>query len=94
MQWSEGTSKEAARAIEGGPRNRARAAVLEAIRAASGITAEKISEVTGIGGDTVRPRIVELVALNLIRDSKKTSLTRSGRNAVCWVATLTQGVER
>ena len=81
------TSSDAAHSIEGGPRTKARSAVLEAIRkSVNGLTAEKISAITGYPGDTVRPRIVELVRLNLIEDSKRVSLTRSGRQAVLWVA--------
>lgn len=81
------TSKAAARSVEGSPRAKARSAVLEAIRSApGGITAEKIEDVTGYPGNTVRPRIVQLVQLNLIRDSGRTSLTRSGRAAVLWIA--------
>lgn len=81
------TSKGAARAIEGGPRSKARNAVLAAIaQSPYGLTAQEISDQTGIVGDTVRPRIVELVERNQIKDSGKVRLTKAGRLAVVYIA--------
>lgn len=81
------TSVAAARAIEGGPRAKSKAAVLEAIRAHSGgLTDEAGIEATGLPDSTYRPRRVELVEANLVFDSKKTRLTKSGRSAVIWMA--------
>ena len=81
------TSDAAAQKIEGSPRTKARAAVLQAIRnSPSGLSAEKVEEITGIDGNTVRPRIVELVRLNLVKDSGKVTLTKSMRSAVLWVS--------
>lgn len=89
---SSDTSKAAARAIEGGPRAKARLAVLNAIIAATeGLTAERISEITGISGDTVRPRIVELSEANLIMKSTRTRMTRAGREAQVWVVGVGRG---
>ena len=86
-QESSRTSVAAAQALPAGRRANLRQAVLDAIRAApDGLTAERVSETTGIGGDTVRPRIVELCERNLIVRSGKTRLTKSGRDAECWVA--------
>lgn len=81
------TSNAAAMAIEGSPRARARAAVLAAIRdSVDGLTAEKIEQVTGMGGSTVRPRLIELENLHLIVKSGKRRLTKSGREAEVYVA--------
>ncbi len=49
-----------------------------------GATADEIECDLGIAGNTVRPRIVELREMKLIRDSGKTRKTRSGRSAVVW----------
>ena len=82
------TSKSAAASVEGSPRTRTRAAVLQAIRdaGAEGLTDEKGTEVSGIEPNTYRPRRIELMEQNLIVDSKKTRLTRSGRSATVYVA--------
>lgn len=83
------TSEAAARRIEGSPRAAAKAAVLAAIRqSVDGLTAEKIEQVTGMGGSTVRPRIVELERDQSIRKSGKKRLTRSGREAEVYVAVV------
>lgn len=83
------TSEESARRIEGSPRAAAKAAVLKAIRqSASGLTAEKIAEVTRMSGDTVRPRLVELERENRVKKSGVRRLTRSGREAETYVAVV------
>lgn len=50
-----------------------------------GVTADQIEQETEIGGNTVRPRLVELRELGLIKDSGHVRKTRSGRSAVVWV---------
>ncbi len=80
------TSKAAGASIEGSPRARSRAAVLEAIRAsADGLTDERGQEITGLDGSTYRPRRVELVSLGLVVDSKKVRMSKSGRSCAVWV---------
>ncbi len=80
------TSKAAGASIEGSPRARSRAAVLEAIRnSTDGLTDERGQEITGLDGSTYRPRRVELVALGLVVDSKKVRMSKSGRSCAVWV---------
>jgi hypothetical protein len=53
---------------------------------AEGMTRDEIAESTGISPNTVRPRIVELVALGLVSDGRITRLTQTGSPAaVCEV---------
>jgi hypothetical protein len=52
-----------------------------------GRTNEEIESGCGMPGNTVRPRVVELVKAGRVRDSGATRETRSGRQAVVWVAT-------
>jgi hypothetical protein len=52
----------------------------------SGATDEEGMEATGIVASTYRPRRVELVEAGRIVDSGRTRKTRSGREAVVWVA--------
>lgn len=47
---------------------------------------EVLSEFTGHPGATFRPRRIELTAQGLVKDSGKKRKTRSGRQAVVWVA--------
>jgi transcription initiation factor IIE alpha subunit len=51
-----------------------------------GATAEEIEMATGISGNSVRPRLVQLRRDNLVVDSGKVRPTRSKRQAVVWVA--------
>jgi hypothetical protein len=48
-------------------------------------------ELTGIPPSTYRPRRVECVEFGLVRDSGLTRPTKSGRAAVVWIATNTEG---
>lgn len=48
------------------------------------LTSQEIEDRTGLEGNTVRPRLVELRAFGRVRDSGRTRLTRSGREAVLW----------
>ena len=80
------TSREAAARIEP-TRGRLQLAVYLAVKGArDGLTAQEIEEATGLAGNTVRPRVVELVEQCRIHDSGRKRLTKSGRNAVVWVA--------
>ena len=82
------TSREAAKAIEGDvARLRARVLHFISSQGAWGATDDEIERVTGIIGSTVRPRRGELRARGLVKDSGERRKTRSGRNAVVWVAT-------
>ena len=81
------TSQEAACAIE--PRAATlRRAVLECIRAAGdgGRTDEEVQDELGMNPSTERPRRIECERMGLVRDSGRTRKTKSGRNAVVWVA--------
>jgi len=51
-----------------------------------GATDEEIQTALSLGGSTQRPRRVELVNRGQVRDSGRRRLTRSGRQAVVWVA--------
>jgi len=64
-------------------RDRLRQQVLEAIRANPGVTDERIAELTGLAGNTARPRRLELERAGRI-EAAGASRTRSGRRAVAW----------
>lgn len=53
-----------------------------------GATDEEVCGTTGLSGNTVRPRRIELLRKGLIRDSGRTRATASGRQAVVWVAVI------
>ena len=80
------TSKEAARSLTTPRRDATRQQVYDALRNAgySGLTAEKIEEITGLAGDTVRPRLVELDKAFQITRTKETRMTKSNRPAQVW----------
>lgn len=80
------TSEAAARSLTDANRNTKKARIFEVILASGieGMTAEKIAEVTGLSGDTVRPRIVELHTENKIIRTGHMRLTKSKRMAECW----------
>ncbi len=81
------TSVAAARAIEGGPRTQGRALVLAAVQhSPDGLTDQAIQEATGLVESSERPRRVELVEANLLYDSGRQRITRSGRMASVWRA--------
>lgn len=56
------------------------------VRGDRGATDEELIDALKASPSTVRPRRVELREKGLIVDSRKTRKTRSGRNAVVWVA--------
>ena len=62
--------------------------VLEALRkaGADGLTDEEMLSATGLQPSTGRPRRIELMQAGHVRDSGRKRETRSGRNAVVWVA--------
>ena len=77
----EGTSREAAKRIVP-HKSRLQAMVLEAMH--GGATAQEIEERTGLAGNTVRPRLVELRLRGLVEDSGERRETQAGRLAVVW----------
>lgn len=85
------TSQEAAEAIAP-VAGTLRARVLEVHQVAEehGLTDEEGIDVTGMSASTYRPRRVELVDDGWLRESGVTRPTRSGRQAVVWVATSPQ----
>jgi hypothetical protein len=80
-----GTSKDAARKIER-PRTALRIRVYEFIAQSGGVTDEEIQIALDMNPSTERPRRVELVEANLVRDSSTRRRTKSGRWAVVWTA--------
>jgi hypothetical protein len=52
-----------------------------------GGTDEEIQSALVMNQNTQRPRRVELVRMGLVKDSGRTRPTRSGRQAVVWIAT-------
>lgn len=81
------TSRGAARAI----RHRAQTIRLKIYdllvsRGANGATREEVEQATGFVGNTVRPRIVELVEAHLVQESGRTRPTVAGRAASVLVA--------
>ncbi len=80
------TSREAARSIEGSIKT-LRERVFRAIKGSPvGLTAEEVELFTGIPGNTVRPRIVELYRSGQISTVGKRR-TKSGRRADVWFPT-------
>ena len=51
-----------------------------------GATDEEIEQLTGLSGNTVRPRRNELAAADMIVKAGYTRRTRSGRRAEVWIA--------
>lgn len=70
-----------------------RRAVLDYIRGrgAEGATDEEVQTALGMNPSTQRPRRIELVGSGHVRDSGRQRQTRSGRNAVVWESTSTNG---
>lgn len=63
--------------------------VLRALRVSlTGRTNDELQVELGIGGSTIRPRVVDLVARGLVKDSGYKRPTRTGRDAVVWVAVV------
>lgn len=87
------TSREAAERIQPQAAN-LRALVLRTVAGtSSGATAEEIETLTGLAGNTVRPRLVELVQRGQLAKSDRKRATRSGRNAVVYELTDAGRVE-
>ena len=82
------TSKAAARSIA--PRmNPMRVSILAALIRADpqGLTADKIERCTGMTGNSIRPRLVEMETLTWVVRDGDTRETRSGRPASVWRVT-------
>ena len=89
-QEASATSRPAAAKIEP-TRSRLQTLVYRAIaRAASpaGLTDQEIAAVTGLDPSTARPRRIELVEQQLVRDSGRKRPTRSRRMATVWEAVV------
>jgi hypothetical protein len=86
FQSHSATSRDAAKSIakhSGHDRQRVLAYLKEH---PEGATDEAMSIALGLGGSTLRPRRLELQQAELIKDSGRYALTRSGRKATLWVA--------
>jgi hypothetical protein len=59
-------------------------------RGEDGATDEEMQDALGMGGSTQRPRRRELELAETVRNSGRTRRTKSGRNAVVWIASQTQ----
>jgi predicted transcriptional regulator len=57
------------------------------VRGSFGATCDEIEQAFGMSHQTVSARVRELSMGGKIRDSGGRRPTRSGRNAICWVAT-------
>ncbi len=79
------TSREAAKWIEPDARS-LRGAVLIYLRRTGGTTAQEVERDLELSGNTVRPRIRELVKAGLVYDSGETRVLASGRKAIIWRA--------
>lgn len=79
------TSVAAAQRISS-PRGALRAKVLAYLQeqGPNGSTDEAGARATEMADNTYRPRRIELTEANLVEDSKRTRMTRSGRSAVVW----------
>lgn len=78
------TSDAAARSVSP-KRSKLQARVVEAISRNYGeATADEIEVLTGLSGNSVRPRIVELREAGVIEDSGRQRPTRLGNKAVVW----------
>lgn len=87
------TSIEAAVSLDGNATATLRSQVLQAIVEAGpyGMTREELQRRLGLAGDTLRPRVWELLGQNggpeLVKQTTNTRLTRSGRRSFVLVAT-------
>lgn len=65
--------------------NRIRTEVLKTLRDLGGsATADELQEASGLGGSTVRPRLIELARPGWVTKTDQTRPTRSGRQANVW----------
>ena len=60
--------------------------VYETIANADGLTDEEVQSHLSMNPSTERPRRLELVRSGFIRDSGDRRQTKSGRNAIVWIA--------
>lgn len=75
------TSDAAARAVEP-KRTKMQIVVMEAIARNGGdATADEIQVLTGLSGDSVRPRLIELCAVNALEKTDRKRQTRMGNDA-------------
>lgn len=81
---TEETRREAKKAIEPRAAN-LREVVLGAIRSSGGATGQQLEALTGLSGNTVRPRLRELEVAGRIKQSGETRATASGRQAAVYV---------
>jgi hypothetical protein len=83
FQAHSATSRAAAESIAPGA-GTLRGIVLEWLRENGPATDETMQEELCMGPSTQRPRRVELVRAGFVRDSGRTAVTRSGRQATLW----------
>ena len=87
FQAHSATSKEAADSIREQTAN-LRERIYDFIKAVGhGVSDERISAVTGIQQNTVRPRRIELVKAGRVMAAPYPTKTVSGRKATAWIAT-------
>ncbi len=60
--------------------------VYATLKAAGPLTAEQLADYTGLSGDSIRPRLVELRNQGDVLDTGQRRRTRAGRFAVVWAA--------
>ena len=63
-----------------------RMTVYATLVAAGPLTAEQLADHTGLSGDSIRPRLVELRREERVVDTGQRRRTRAGRFAVVWAA--------
>ena len=80
------TSREAAESIAPKSWTLRGCVLLYLKRAPDGSTAQDIEQGLELSGNTVRPRIRELVKAGLVYDSGETRVLASGRKAIIWRA--------
>jgi hypothetical protein len=82
------TSVAAAAKIAGDPARRQRALILDWLRREGGLgmTRQEIEHATFLPGDSVRPRVLELIEAGLVRETDRTRKTTKGRDAAVLVA--------
>ncbi|AHE52600.1 hypothetical protein [Sphingomonas sanxanigenens] len=67
---------------------------LAALEASNGLTADEVAGKVGLPVLSIRPRITELFALGLIRDTHERRANASGRKAIVWAAIQPAGQKR
>lgn len=79
------TSRMAAESVMNKDTQRARILRLIEQYSPVGLTDEALQTMTGLDGNTERPRRGELVKMGLIEPADKLGTTRTGRKAVAWM---------